>query len=74
MKPLSIIQLRLGRVLVALACALLISGCADPMEKRNGSEVQDQLERGMTGQGTLGPIDRQPGDSANEHGVPQNHP
>jgi hypothetical protein len=28
----------------------------------------------VTGQGTVGPLDRPPGDPAGEHGVPQDHP
>jgi hypothetical protein len=66
MKPLSI--------LVAMAFALIVGGCADPLEKRSTSEVQGQLERGVTGQGTIGPIERAPNDPAGEHGVPQTHP
>jgi hypothetical protein len=36
--------------------------------------VQNQFERGVTGQGTIGPQEREPGDPAAEHGVPQSHP
>jgi hypothetical protein len=65
MKPLSI----------PLAIALLaLSGCADPIEQRSGQEVEEQLGRGVTGQGTLGPMERAPDDPAAEHGVPQTHP
>jgi hypothetical protein len=28
----------------------------------------------VTGQGTVGPLERSPGDPAAEHGVPQTHP
>jgi hypothetical protein len=59
---------------MACAVALVVGGCADPMEQRSGSEVQDQLERGVTGQGSIGPEQREPGDPAAEHGVPQTHP
>ncbi len=58
----------------AFACALLVGGCADPLEQRSTQEVQSQLQRGVTGQGSLGPENRAPGDTAAEHGVPQNHP
>jgi hypothetical protein len=60
---------------IPLAIALLaLSGCADPLEQRTGQEVQEQFGRGVTGQGTLGPMDRPPDDRAAEHGVPQTHP
>ncbi len=59
---------------LALACALLAGGCADPLEQRSTQEVQSQLQRGVTGQGSLGPESRAPNDPAGEHGVPQNHP
>jgi hypothetical protein len=36
--------------------------------------VQGQFERGVTGQGTLGPIERPPDDPASRHSVPQTHP
>jgi len=65
MKPLSI----------PLAIAwLILSGCADPIEQRSTQEVQGQFERGVTGQGTLGPLERSPDDRAAEHSVPQTHP
>jgi len=65
MRPLSIL----------LAIALLaLGGCADPIEQRSGQEVQEQFGRGVTGQGTLGPMDRAPDDPAAEHSVPQTHP
>ena len=62
-------------VSIALAIALLaLSGCADPIEQRSGQEVQEQFGRGVTGQGTLGPMERAPDDPAAEHSVPQTHP
>jgi hypothetical protein len=60
-------------ILLVIAC-LAASGCADPIEQRSTQEVQEQLQRGVTGQGTLGPVERSPGDPAGEHGVPQTHP
>ncbi len=60
-------------ILLAIAC-LAAGGCADPLEQRTGQEVQGQFERGVTGQGTVGPVERSPGDPAAEHGVPQTHP
>jgi hypothetical protein len=61
------------RILFVIAC-LGVAGCADPLEQRTTEEVQGQLERGVTGQGTLGPLERSPGDPAGEHSVPQTHP
>ena len=53
---------------------LVVGGCADPLEQHSAREVQGQFERGVTGQGTLGPIERPPDDPAGEHSVPQTHP
>ena len=64
MKPLSII----------CACALIVGGCTDPLEERSAEEVGSQVQRGVTGQGTIGPEERAPGDPASEHAVPQTHP
>lgn len=61
-------------ILFAIASLLIAGGCADPLEQRSAQEVQGQFERGVTGQGSLGPINRAPGDQANEHAVPQTHP
>lgn len=60
--------------LLFLLALLFIAGCADPMEKRKTGEVGDQLQRGVTGQGQIGPVEREPGDPANEHGIPTTHP
>ncbi len=61
-------------IVFALASALLLVACSDPLEHRSGEEVQSQLQRGVTGQGRIGPEQRAPDDPANEHGIPQNHP
>jgi hypothetical protein len=53
---------------------LALGGCADPIEQRSTQEVQQQLQRGVTGQGSLGPLERGPDDPAAEHSVPQTHP
>ena len=66
MRPLSI--------RIAIGCMLVAGGCADPLEKQSGEEVQSRLQRGITGQGQIGPEQREPGDPAGEHGVPQTHP
>ena len=60
-------------ILLAIAC-LAVAGCADPLEQRSTQEVQGQFQRGVTGQGTVGPLERSPGDPAAEHSVPQTHP
>ncbi|MBO0695747.1 MAG: hypothetical protein J2P56_06560 [Verrucomicrobia bacterium] len=60
-------------ILLSVAC-LALGGCADPLEQRTTQEVQSQFERGVSGQGSLGPLERSPGDPAAEHGVPQTHP
>ena len=54
--------------------ALVVVGCADPLEQRSTEEVGSQLERGVRGQGTIGPEQRPTDDQAAEHGVPQTHP
>jgi hypothetical protein len=61
-------------ILFAIACAMVAGGCADPLEQRSSQEVEEQLERGVTGQGKLGPMNRIDDDQAAEHGVPQTHP
>lgn len=59
-------------ILLVIASMVLV-GCADPLEQRSTEEVQGQLQRGVTGQGTLGPIERSYNDPASEHSVPQTH-
>ncbi len=68
--------MRMKRVFIftTLILAGFLPGCADPLEKRSGEEVQGQIERGVTGQGRIGPENRVPNDTANEHAVPQDHP
>jgi hypothetical protein len=61
-------------VILSIALTLVAGGCADPLEQRSTQEVQSQLERGVTGQGKIGPINRTEDDQANEHSVPQTHP
>jgi hypothetical protein len=41
-----------------IASALLIGGCADPLEKPIGDEAAEKFKRGITGGGQLGPMDR----------------
>jgi len=40
------------------AAAAFFTSCADPNEAVSGEEVQARLQRGVTGQGQLGPINR----------------
>jgi len=40
------------------SAAFLLGGCADPLEQGTVQEVPQKLQRGITGNGTLGPIDR----------------
>ena len=46
-----------------------VAGCADPLEERSSNEVGAQLERGITGQGRIGPIERPEDDPAAKHSV-----
>ena len=68
--------MRPSSILITIGCMLIAGGCADPIEQRSGTEVQSQLQRGVTGQGQLTEreSERDPGDPAAEHGVPQTHP
>ena len=43
---------------VCIASAILAAGCADPLEKPITQEAGEKFQRGITGHGTLGPIDR----------------
>jgi hypothetical protein len=40
------------------SATILIAGCADPLEKPVVNEVPEKFQRGITGNGTLGPVDR----------------
>jgi hypothetical protein len=43
---------------VCIASAMLAAGCADPLEKPITQEAGEKFQRGITGHGTLGPMDR----------------
>lgn len=60
-------------ILIVIA-ALAAAGCADPLERTSTEELQDQFERGVTGQGRLVPLERSPEDTAAQHSVPETHP
>jgi hypothetical protein len=49
---------RLKALSIAFSIAVLLSGCADPLEKPSVQEVPEKFQRGITGNGTLGPVDR----------------
>ena len=59
---------------IAFLFATFLAGCADPLEKTTGQEVGERFQRGLTGQGQIVPQEREPGDPAGAHGVPQTHP
>jgi hypothetical protein len=41
------------RLTILCGIALALGGCADPLEQRTPQEVQNQLQRGVTGEGRL---------------------
>ncbi len=41
-----------------IASAILLGGCADPIEKPPAQEAGKKFSRGIRGEGTLGPMDR----------------
>ena len=49
MKPISI--------LFGTVCALILGGCADPLEQTTVQDVQEHFQRGVSGQGHLTPND-----------------
>jgi hypothetical protein len=54
---------------IAFCFALLLGGCADPLEKPIVQEAQEKFQRGITGNGTLGPVDR-----SEDQYIKQTHP
>jgi hypothetical protein len=51
------------------AAVLFLGSCADPLEQATVQEVPQKLQRGITGQGTLGPIDR-----SDDPNIKETHP
>jgi hypothetical protein len=51
-------RLKALSILFLIGSAILIAGCADPLEKPVMQEVPQKFQRGVTGNGTLGPMDR----------------
>ena len=41
-----------------IASAILFGGCADPLEKPLLQEAGEKFQRGIRGEGTIGPMDR----------------
>ena len=66
--------MKLLSIVSSIALLLFAAGCADPLEQTSTDEVGNQLQRGLTGHGQLGPIDRPAGDPAAENAGPQAHP
>ena len=52
-------RLKAFSIAFCIASALLFAGCADPLEKPVIQEVPEKFQRGITGNGTLGPVDRE---------------
>jgi hypothetical protein len=44
-------------VAFSIATIMLIAGCADPLEKPLTQEASEKFQRGITGHGTLGPVE-----------------
>jgi hypothetical protein len=42
----------------SLASAILLGACADPIEKPPAEEAGEKFQRGIKGEGTIGPVDR----------------
>jgi hypothetical protein len=60
-------------VALALANALLLGGCADESEQITGQELGKKFQRGVSGEGQLGPMDRTDDPYVRQQ-VPQTHP
>jgi hypothetical protein len=56
-------------VLLLASAAFLFGGCADPLEQATVQEVPAKFQRGITGNGTLGPIDR-----SDDPAIKETHP
>jgi hypothetical protein len=51
-------RLKAFAIVFFLGAAIFLQGCADPLEKPMVEEVPAKFQRGITGNGTLGPRDR----------------
>ncbi|PZR75844.1 MAG: hypothetical protein DLM73_04140 [Chthoniobacterales bacterium] len=52
-----------------IASVILLGGCADPIERPMATEAQEKFQRGITGNGTIGPIDR-----SDDRTIKEQHP
>jgi hypothetical protein len=66
--------MKLLSMVSSAAILLFVAGCTDPLEERTTDEVGAQLQRGITGQGRIGPVQRAADDPAAQHSVPEDHP
>jgi hypothetical protein len=57
----------------ALASAVLLGGCADEREQMTGQELGQKFQRGISGEGRIGPEDRSDDPYVRQQ-VPQTHP
>jgi hypothetical protein len=57
-----------------IASAILAAGCADPLEKPITQEAGEKFKRGITGGGTLVPIDPANDSSTNRSGPEPSRP
>jgi hypothetical protein len=62
-------RLKAFSIAFCLATAVLLAGCTDPLEKPVMQEVPAKFERGFTGNGTIGPMDR-----TDDQYIKQTHP
>lgn len=62
-------RLKAFSIAFLIANAILLAGCADPLEKPVMREVPEKFQRGITGNGTLGPMDR-----TDDPNIKQMHP
>lgn len=62
-------RLKAFSIAFLIANAILIAGCADPLEKPVMQEAGEKFQRGITGNGTLGPMDR-----TDDPSIKQMHP
>jgi hypothetical protein len=50
--------LKAAFALLLVASAIVFGGCTDPLEKPPAQEAGEKFQRGIRGEGTLGPLDR----------------